>query len=431
MSTNNQFIIHGGKQLHGTINSSGAKNAAIKMIAAACLTKDQIKLKNVPLIQDVSTMLEIISGMGAQVEWSKDGELSICCNNIDPEKIDQNKIAHLRGSVVLIGPLVARFGKLRIHEPGGCVIGARPITTHLHALAMLGIKASQIGKYYNFEAKKITGARILLDEISVTTTENVLLAATLAQGTTEIHLAASEPEIANLIDLIIQMGAKVIGKDTNILRIEGQKTLSGASITIIPDRIEIGTFATVIAASRGEATINNVIPDHLDNLLNKFDQIGIRYSFANPLTVGSLSTQINALTIKTNGELKAINFDTRPYPGFSTDLQSQMVVLLTQAKGESKIFETLFEGRLQYTKTLIEMGANIKIIDNHSISVKGPTQLSGKNIHSPDLRAGAAFVMAGIIAQGKTIVDRADIIDRGYEKFDTKLQQLGANIVRE
>jgi len=431
MKSENKFTIRGGKPLHGSIQSSGAKNAALKMIAAACLTKETITIHNVPHIQDVLTMLELLAGMGADISWSDSTTVSITCDSINPDNLDQAKIGNLRGSVVLIGPLCARFGSLRIHEPGGCVIGARPITTHIHALHSLGYTCSKQGKFYIFESTKPKGSRILLDEISVTTTENALLAATCTPGITEIHLAATEPEIANLIDLLCAMGANIEGINTSIIRIRGATSLHGASATVIPDRIEIGTFAIALAATHGSGTITNVIPNHLDNILNKFDRMGIHFSFKKPIGDTQTGDELNDLIIESSHTYTSINFDTRPYPGFSTDLQSQMVVLLTQTQGKSSIFETLFEGRLAYTKYLIEMGADITIEGKHLITLRGPCQLKGVRIETPDLRAGAALVLAGLVAHGETIVTQTQSIDRGYEQFDEKLKQLGADIKRD
>lgn len=415
-----QFTITGGKQLNGTIISSGSKNAALKMIAAAILTSENIILENVPKIQDVLTLIEIMISMNADITWITPSTLKINCADLNPVNIDQKKVGNLRGSIVLIGPIVARFGQLKIHEPGGCIIGARPIKTHLHALKVLGINSKKEGQYYTFHCPNLIGNKIILDEISVTTTENALMAATLATGQTEIHLAAQEPEIANLIELLNSMGADINGVNTSILKINGQKNLHSGQAKIIPDRIEIGTYAIAIALTNGTGTIKNVIPDHLDNLVNKFDQIGINYRFED-----------NNLLIASGKNYRSINFDTRPYPGYSTDLQAPMVLFLTQVKGFSQIFETLFEGRLDYIRALVKMGASINIMDKHTILIKGPCQLTGKIIDSPDLRAGATYVLAGLIAKGETIVQKAEIIDRGYENFDEKLISLGADIRRE
>lgn len=424
-----QFVIEGGKPLNGSVVSSGAKNAALKLIAASVLTYKPVIIQNIPHIQDVFIMIELLSGMGAKVSWSGISSLKITCENLDLDKLDQVKIGHMRGSVVLIGPLVARFKKLKFHEPGGCLIGARPITTHIRALKSLGVNVTKQGKYYYFETDKLVGNRVLMDELSVTATETVLMAATLAEGKTEIHLAATEPEISNLIGLLKTMGAKISGVDTSILTIIGKDILNGGKVLVIPDRIEIGTFACAIAATKGYGEIEKVIPDHLDNLLNKFKQMGIHYEFKEDI-IGN-GESLNTLIINgKNNNFRPSNIEARPYPGFSTDMQSPMVALLTQAKGKSKLFETLFEGRLGYAKTLHSMGADIKFIDNRNIEINGPAKLRGMIIDSPDLRAGATFVIAGLIATGTTYVKKAYIIDRGYERFEEKLLSLGANIKR-
>lgn len=431
MNSENIFTIHGGKALHGTVSSSGAKNAALKMIAAACLTSEEVIIHNVPHIQDVLTMLELLAGMGADVAWKDSSTVSITCALLNPDNLDQAKIGNLRGSVVLIGPLCARYGSLRIHEPGGCVIGARPITTHLHALETLGYTCTKQGKFFTFTSTHPHGSRILLDEQSVTATENILMAAVLTPGETEIHLAVTEPEVENLIDTLLSMGAHITGKNTNIIHISGVTALHGATVTVIPDRIEIGTFAIAIAATHGTGTIKNVIPDHLDNLLNKFDRMGIQYSFKIPLTADHTGAMRNDLEITDTHRFSSIYIDARPYPGFSTDLQSPMVVLLTQAEGMSEVFETLFEGRLAYIHYLTQMGAHVSTKDPRTITVQGVTDLHGIHIDSPDLRAGAALVIAGLIADGTTYVHNTDVIDRGYERFDEKLKELGADITRE
>ena len=424
------FKLTGGNQLKGEVVPSGAKNAALKMIAAACLTTEEIIISNVPKIRDVISMVAILESMGAKIKWLENNKITINCSSINPENIDQNKVGNLRGSIVLIGPLLARFGKLKIHEPGGCVIGARSIDTHINAIKNLGVEIQRDDKYiiFNTNAKELKGTRIILDEISATATESVLMAATICRGTTEIHLAAVEPEITDLINLLRKMGAKISGENTNILKIEGVEKLNGADVVVIPDRIEIGTFAIVAVATNGNIVIKNVIRNHIDNLINKFDRMNVKYSFSRENQIED--KQYCDLSIFRSDNIKAINFDARPYPGFPTDLQSPMVLLLTQARGESKIVETLFEGRLEYTKILNAMGANINTIDSRTIIIQGPSKLSGANINSPDLRAGAAFVIAGLIAQGETIVNNAEIIDRGYENFELKLKKLGAEIKR-
>lgn len=427
MNNTTKFIIHGGVPLSGTISSSGAKNSALKVIAATVLTHKNVILSNIPKINDVHALLEILVSMGAEIKWLEENKLLINCKSIDPEKIDQKKVGRLRGSVVLIGPLLARFKKLRIHAPGGCKIGARSISTTINALKDFGVKAKSEGKYFHFTLDKLVGTRLVLDEMSVTTTETITMMACLADGVSEIHSVAVEPEISNLIDLLTSMGAKITGKNTTVLKITGRKFLKGGKVTVIPDRIEIGTFACAIAATHGEGTIKNVIPNHLDNFLNKLDRMRVAYKFEQPIKTGN---ELNSLTILKNGPFKPINLQTRPYPGFSTDLQSPMVVLLTQAHGQSKVFETLFEGRLNYTESLIKMGADIKIIDSRNIIINGPTKLKAATLESLDLRSGAAFVMAGLVATGKTEVKKASIVDRGYEQFMEKLIALGAKIER-
>ena len=422
-----KFKIQGGANLKGTVKCSGAKNAALIMIAACILTEDTVVMKNVPHIQDIHVMLDILMSMGAKVTWVGENNVSINCFGINPNTIDQNKIGRLRGSVVLIGPLLARFSKIIIHQPGGCKIGIRPIDTHINAFRNLNVNAKKNGKFYEFTTKKLTGNNVILDEISVTTTENILMAGALADGTTNIHLAAVEPEIANLIEMLELMGVKIKGKNTSNLTIYSQKKLNGCTVSVIPDRIEAGTFACAIIATKGEGIIENVIPAHIYSIVNKFEQMGIQFAFAQK---NDDPYKINSLIIKKTDKIRPVNIDTRPFPGFPTDLQSIIAIALSQASCNSKIFETLFSGRLEYAKVLNKMGAQIDIIDNNNITIKGPSTLRSNNIDSPDLRAGAAFVIAALIANGTSHVSNIEIIDRGYENFDQKLVGLGAQINR-
>ncbi|MFA6098519.1 MAG: UDP-N-acetylglucosamine 1-carboxyvinyltransferase [Patescibacteria group bacterium] len=414
-----KFIIQGGKSLEGEITVSGAKNSALKLIAASLMTDKEVCLANVPDINDVRTMISILEKLGAEVDFHNHNFCINCATvkNIDP---DYQLIKHMRASVMIIGPLLARFGAVKIPQPGGCLIGARPINTHINALKQLNVEFNEDKDYYYFRTKKLTGGKVILDEMSVTATENVLMASVLASGKTEIHLAASEPEIVDLADLLNEMGAKIVGAGTSIIKVTGVSKLNGAKHTVIPDRIEAGTFAVAAAVSRGDVRIKNVIPDHLDIVLQKLTKANVNFEIEGE----------SVLHIKPTTIFSPIQIDTRPHPGFPTDLQAPFSVLLTQANGTSKIFETMYDGRLGYCRELKKMGANIDIIDNNNAIISGPTPLYGKEITSFDIRAGATLLIAAIIAQGQSVIDKVELIDRGYEKIEQRLSSLGANIKR-
>jgi UDP-N-acetylglucosamine 1-carboxyvinyltransferase len=333
---------------------------------------------------------------------------------------DYQLVKHMRASVVIIGPLLSRLKKVTIPQPGGCLIGSRPIDTHLNAFRKLGVEVRQEEDLYHFSINEIIGRKVVLDEMSVTATENMIMASVISKGTTEIRLAASEPEIEDLIKLLNKMGARINGGGTSNLVIKGVKKLHGAKHRILADRIEAGTFAVAAAVSRGDVRIKGIVPDHLDSLLQKFDQANVKYEIE----------KNSILHIKPTTIFKPISFDTRPHPGFPTDLQAPMAVLLTQANGTSRIFETMYEGRFGYVTELTKMGANIKSLDSHTIIVTGPTPLYGKDITSFDIRAGATLIIAALIAQGNSLIDRVELVDRGYEKIEKRLQKLGAKIKR-
>jgi len=415
-----KFIIKGGQSLAGEIVVSGAKNAALKMMAAALLTDETISLQNVPNISDIKTMRDILVNLGAKIEFDKH-QMTINCSGVNKGKPDYELVKHMRGSVVIIGPLLTRLDQITIPQPGGCLIGSRSIDTHTRALEQLNVNVEQDKDYYHFKTDGLKGARVILEERSVTATENILMAAVLAKGKTEIRLAAAEPEIENLAGLLKKMGAKIKGAGTAVIEIQGVAKLHGAEQRVIPDRIEAGTFAIAAAVSRGDVRIKNINSNHLDIVLRKFRQANITYKIEDDNTT---------LNIKPTTIFNPINIDTRPYPGYPTDLQAPLSVLLTQAKGTSKIFETMYEGRLGYVKELEKMGADIKVIDAHTVIINGPTPLYGKKIISFDLRAGATLIIAALIAQGESIIERVELVDRGYDNIDGRLCSLGADIKR-
>ncbi|MBI5038097.1 MAG: UDP-N-acetylglucosamine 1-carboxyvinyltransferase [Candidatus Kerfeldbacteria bacterium] len=412
-----RLLIEGSTSLNGTISVSGAKNAALKMMAAALLTDKTVVLRNVPDISDIHTMQSILESLGATIDFT-DHVMTISAREVRGAEPDIQLVKHLRGSVVIIGPLLARFKNVRIPQPGGCLIGSRPIDTHIRGLEQLGVSVEQKDELYTFSVKQLRGTRVVLPEMSVTATENVLMAAVCAEGTTEIRLAASEPEIEDLAVMLNAMGARIEGAGTSVITVHGVSSLLGVDHTVLPDRIEAGTLAVAAAVSRGDVTITHCNTTHLDLVLQKLAAANVSFEIKGTDT----------LHIKPTTMFRAVNIDTRPYPGFPTDLQAPFSVLLTQATGTSTIFETLFEGRLGYIRELCKMGASMTIRDPHTAVIQGPSPLYGKEITSLDLRAGATLVIAAIIAQGKSVIERAELIDRGYERLADRLCALGAHI---
>ncbi|MBI5071334.1 UDP-N-acetylglucosamine 1-carboxyvinyltransferase [Candidatus Falkowbacteria bacterium] len=414
-----KFVIQGGAPLRGKIRASGMKNAATPIIAATLLTSEECVISNVPKISDVIRMLDILKSLGASVEWTGDHEVTICAKDADIKLLDEKAVKSMRSSILFLGPLLARFKKVAIPEPGGCIIGNRPPDTHFYALGKLGAKITRKDGSFTLEAEGLTGSLIILPEFSVTATENLLMAASLAKGRTEVHLAAAEPHVQDLIKFLNSMGAKISGGGTHTLIIDGVEKLSGPRHTLIPDQIEIGTLAVAAAVSGGEVTIENIIPAHLEIILLKLQEAGVN------LEVGK-----DYLKIKPRKFLRAFRLQTLPYPGFPTDLQAPFGVLATQCQGTTLIQDPLFEGRMGYVGELVKMGANAIVADPHRVVITGPTPLQGQEIKSFDLRAGATLIIAGLIASGETIINEAQVVDRGYEKIEERLNGLGAKIKR-
>lgn len=415
-----KFIVRGGFPLHGEVEISGSKNAAGPILAATLLTKKTCLISNLPQISDISDMVEIIKEMGAEVVWINPKTVRITAENINPEKIPANLFEKVRMSVLLIGPLLARFSSFKIPHPGGDKIGLRPITTHLEALAGFGAKVTDNGQYYCFKRQaSLKNAKIVLKEFSVTATESATMAATLASGESKIEIAAAEPHVKQLGDFLVAMGAKVTGQGTHEIIINGVKSLNGADIKITSDYIEAGTLFIALAVTGGEGKIKNVEPDHLIFFLDKMKELGVNFKVQGK----------NIIIVKSN-DFKAAKVQILPHPGFPADLQPQTCVLLTQAKGKSLIHDPLYENRFAHLHELRKMGADIEITDPHRALIFGPAKLLGTKVDSNDIRAGAALVLAGLIAKGKTIIDNVQQIDRGYEKIEEKLRSLGAKIER-
>jgi len=424
-----KLIIEGKNKLEGVIDIKGSKNAATPIIAATLLTSEPCVLDNIPLVDDVRKMLEIIRKMGAEVEFLEERKVKIVAKNIDPKKLDFSLVNKMRSSILLIGPLVARFGFFKIPQPGGCVIGSRPIDVHLSALKKMGVSIEEFGlkkngsrssNIYHFKTKrKLKGKEIVLDEFSVTATENILMAAALTQGKTVIKIAAAEPHVSDLALFLRKMGAEIKGEGTNTIEVKGKESLKGATHEITYDYMEAGTFILLSLATGGSVRIENVPTEQLSLLLAKLKSFG-----------GKLKIEKNAVTTSPSKNLKINKVQTMPYPGIPTDLQAPLGVLSTQAKGLTLIHDTLYEGRLKYLEELNKMGAEIVVCDPHRAIINGPTRLHGVSLDPLDLRSGAALIIAGLIAEGTTIIRDISQADRGYEEIDKRLRKVGAKIKR-
>lgn len=417
-----KFIITGPSKLNGIFKPKGAKNAVLKMLAASILTQEKIILRNVPKLTDIDMMINLLNSLGVVVVRDEE-TLTIDSTNIQNIDPDPIFIKKFRGSVVIIGPMLAKFNKINLPQPGGCLIGTRPIDTHLNAFKEMGATIKEEGEWYKIKVEKLKGAEIILEEASVTATENIMMAATLAQGTTLIKNAAMEPEIIDLANMLKKMGAKINGVGTPNIKIDGVKKLNGTDWTILPDRIEIGTIAIGAAVTGGEVVIDPIIPQHLELPLLKFKRANINFKIEK-------SGDYHKMIISKTTKIYPFEIKTQAYPGFPTDLQAPMSVLATQAGGTSSIFETMFESRLNYSRELVKMGAKINLENSRESVIHGPTPLKGKRITSLDLRAGATLILAAIIAEGESEILHAEHIDRGYADIDARLNKIGAHIER-
>lgn len=416
------FEIKGGKKLSGTIAVAGLKNAATPILAATLLTKETCVLHNLPLIEDVFRMLEIVESLGATVQWRGKHTVAITAKNIDVKKIDQEIVKRLRSSILLLGSLPARADTFSIRQPGGCVIGARPVGTHIDALEKLGVHIVGDGKSYVVDARQKKSGKVALQGLSVTATENAMLLAATLPGKTVIKVAACEPHVADLGKFLQSMGARISGIGTHTMTIVGRRTLRGAVHTIIPDHNEAATFLVLGAVTGSEITVKNAREDDLDIVLEKMKEFGV-----------SFTVRKNAITVHPAKKLVAVKpwIDTRTYPGVPTETQSLFGLLATQAEGNTLIFETLFEGRFNYIPELIKMGAQADILNPHQVMVHGKTPLRGTVIKSYDLRAGVALILAALTAKGTTIIEEIYQVDRGYERIEERLQKIGAHIIRK
>jgi UDP-N-acetylglucosamine 1-carboxyvinyltransferase len=419
-----KFLIKGGKALHGTVSVSGAKNSALPVMAAALLTSDRVTVHNIPKVRDLITMSKLLAFMGASVSITEmpASDYTICAPTLNHAEAPYDLVKTMRASILTLGPLMARLGIAHVSLPGGCAIGARPIDLHLAALEKMGTEISISHGY--IEAKvpnrgRLKGAHIIFDKITVTGTENLLMAASLADGETIIENAAREPEITDLIVMLRKMGACIAGDGTSVLRIRGVKELHGTEHTVIPDRIEAGTFLIASAITGGDLTVANCTPEHLGAVISKLQQAGVNTEIVDKTT----------LRVRPARKIIAEDVTTEEYPGFATDMQAQYMALATQAEGTSVITETIFENRYMHASEMVRMGANISV-DGRRAVVRGPAQLSGTTVQASDLRASAGLVLAGLVASGETTIDRVYHIDRGYEGIVEKLQSVGADITR-
>ncbi len=414
-----QYIIKGGNPLVGEVSIAGAKNAALGILAAAIMTDEEVVIENVPNVRDTRVLLQAIQGIGARVNYIDEHTVRICGGTINPladNCVDDEFIRKIRASYYLLGAMLGKYKKSSVALPGGCAIGSRPIDLHIKGFEALGAKVDIYDSMIHTEAKELVGSHIYMDQVSVGATINVMMAATLAKGKTVIENAAKEPHIVDVASFLNSMGANIKGAGTDVIRISGVEKLKGTEYSIIPDQIEAGTFMVAAAATKGDITIKNVIPKHLEAISSKLKEIG-----------AVVMEYDDAVRVVSNHRLRPTNIKTLPYPGFPTDMQPQMAVILALSDGTSIITESIFENRFKYVDELFRMGGQIKVEGNTAI-IDGVEGYKGAKVVAPDLRAGAALVIAGLAAEGYTTVDDIKYILRGYEDFDEKIRNLGGQI---
>ena len=417
-----KIVVQGGKRLTGEVTVSGSKNAALPVLISSLLTPEPCRYQRVPNLADIHTILKLLAGLGVKIdkdEWSRNsGDLKLQTETVTKFEAPYDLVKTMRASFLVLGPLVARFGQARVSTPGGCAIGARPINLHLKGLEAMGATIEQSHGYVEAKATRLRGARVYLDLPSVGATENLMMAATLAEGTTVIENAAKEPEIEDLANALNEMGGKVRGAGTDLVQIDGVDALHGLSHQIIPDRIETGSFVIAGAITGGDVWIKGARAEHLDAFLIKLKEAGVLLEF-----------DAGGIRVQRNGKIKSVDITTLPYPGFPTDLQAQMMVLMSVADGVSVMTETIFENRFMHALELDRMGAQIQLEGNRAV-VRGARELSGAPVMATDLRASVSLIIAGLVANGTTEVSRVYHLDRGYEHIETKLSELGARIER-
>jgi len=414
-----KLVIRGGTPLRGNIKTSGSKNATLPIFFASILANTPLKLVNTPQLSDVSTTLRLLMDMGSNFVLEEDGSIFIDSSTLTNLSADYSLVKTMRASILTLGPMLAKYKQAKISLPGGCAIGTRPVNLHLDALKKMGAKIEVKNGYIYATAKKLIGTQIIFDLVSVTATENILMAATLAKGITTINNAAQEPEVTDLIYCLNKMGAKITGENTSTLIIEGVDSLSGTEYTICPDRIEAGTYLVAAAITGGSIIVNNIEPDSMRSVIGKLIETG-----------ADIQTNINSIKLDMKGRRpEAVNIRTSAYPNFPTDMQAQFMALNSIANGSSTITETIFENRFMHVPELNRMGANLKL-EGNTVVCKGVKSLSGANLMATDLRASASLVLAGLSAKGSTTIERVYHLDRGYEMIEEKFKMLGADIER-
>lgn len=417
-----KFVIRGGNPLVGTIRVSGAKNSALPCMAAAILTEDTVTLENIPSVRDISTERRLLSAMGAEVELgsgANEHSTTICCRTLSDPVAKYEIVKTMRASSLVLGPLIARTGMARVAMPGGCAIGGRPIDLHIRGLEKMGATIEQAHGYLEARTERLHGAHLVFDKITVTGTEDLLMAAVLADGETVMENCAREPEVTDLAALLTAMGAKIEGAGTSTIHVQGVTSLHGAHYRINPDRIEAGTFLIAGAITGGDLTVADCNPKHLRAVLAKLEETGAKIDIVAE----------DAVRVRLDGRPRAVDISTEEYPGFPTDMQAQYMALATQAEGVSIIKENIFENRFMHVQELVRMGANIKV-DGRTATVRGPAKLSAAAVMCSDLRASASLVLAALVADGESILDRVYHMDRGYERIEEKLRGVGAEIQR-
>jgi UDP-N-acetylglucosamine 1-carboxyvinyltransferase len=419
-----KLLIRGGRRLEGEVTISGAKNAALPELCACLLTAQAVNLRNVPQLQDVNTTLKLLRNMGAKAEFDVGDASHIALNagTVTSPEAPYDLVKTMRASILVLGPLLARFGEATVSLPGGCAIGSRPVDQHIKGLQAMGADITVEHGYIIAKAQKLKGARITTDMVTVTGTENLLMAATLADGETVLENAAREPEVVDLADMLIQMGAQIEGHGSSQIRIQGVSKLNGLDVArahhIVPDRIETGTFLCAVAAAGGDVVLRRTRADHLDAVIEKLREAGVTVE-AGP----------DWIRVRMHDRPTAVGFRTSEYPAFPTDMQAQFMALNCIANGTAKVTETIFENRFMHVNELVRLGANIQV-DGHTAVMQGVDKLSGAIVMATDLRASASLVIAGLVASGETVVDRIYHLDRGYDQMETKLRGVGADIER-
>ncbi|MES2227164.1 MAG: UDP-N-acetylglucosamine 1-carboxyvinyltransferase [Pseudomonadota bacterium] len=415
-----KLLIRGGRRLEGAVAISGAKNAALPELCAALLTAEPVSLRNVPRLHDVSTALKLLGSMGVAIERSavRADVVTLSAAALGAKEASYELVKTMRAAILVLGPLLARFGEARVSLPGGCAIGSRPVDQHIKGLQAMGAEITVEHGYIVAKAARLKGARITTDMVTVTGTENLLMAATLAEGETVLENAAQEPEIPDLAEMLIGMGARIDGHGTSRIRIEGVERLHGVTHTVIPDRIETGTFLCAVAAAGGEVLLTRTNALHLETPIEKLREAGVQ-----------IEAGADWIRVRSSGRLRPVNFRTSEYPAFPTDMQAQFMALNCIAEGTSVVTETIFENRFMHVNELLRLGAKIDV-DGHTAVVHGVERLSGATVMATDLRASASLVIAGLVADGDTVVDRIYHLDRGYDQMETKLRGIGADIER-